>query len=546
MRGPRTRVDAVSGGRPCDSGIGLFVSHATGRRTLVVTSDVVASVEADVRVVGRYAIHDTIASGGMATVRFGRLLGQAGFSRTVAIKCLYPPFATDPEFVAMFLDEARLVARIRSPYVVPAIDVVALEGELFIVMEYVAGESLARLLRPSPEARPNPPIPVDIAVSIMCEVLEGLHAAHETRSEQGEPLHIVHRDVSPQNILVGTDGLGHVIDFGVAKAAGRMQTTRDGQLKGKLAYMAPEQLRGESVTRRSDVYAASVVLWEALTGERLFRADDEGAVVTRVLMGALVPPSQGGTRGRDADALRALEQLDDVVMRGLNRVSAARFETAREMGVALQKCVTPASPARVSEWLEQVAGATIAARAARLAQIESGLSAASKTKGPGSLELATIPEGLGPQEIEVDRPNQTTTQASSISVVSSVTSAPRRRRAWWLIASIPVVTAIFFAGYLAQRVTLNAHPAIPVSGPPPVESASSVAASAPSAAASTEPVASASAAAPVASEAARQASHPARPPVPATKRLSAPAVSECDPPFTWDARGKKIYKRNCL
>jgi serine/threonine protein kinase len=510
----------------------------------------VASVEADVRVIGRYSLHDTIASGGMATVRFGRLIGQAGFSRTVAIKCLYPPFATDPEFVAMFLDEARLVARIRSPYVVPAIDVVALEEELFIVMEYVAGESLARLLRPSPEARPNPPIPVDIVVSVMCQVLEGLHAAHETRDEQGTALHIVHRDVSPQNILVGTDGLGHVIDFGVAKAAGRMQTTRDGQLKGKLAYMAPEQLRGESVTRRSDVYAASVVLWEALTGERLFRANDEGAVVTRVLMGAVTPPSKGVQRGRDADALRAIERLDAVVMRGLDRVPTARFETAREMGVALQKCVTPASPAAVSEWLEQVAGGTLVARAERLAEIESGLSATSKRKGPASSQLEIGPRGI---EVEVDPPNQTTTQASSISVVSNLTSAPvRRRRRWLLLASLPMVGAIFLAGYLAERVAAKAQLGIPASGavasapsatPAPAESAPSAATSAPSATASTAPASSAT---PVASQAAPLSNHPARSPAPLTKRPSAPQVSECDPPFTWDAHGKKIYKRNCL
>src|SRR5580693_1163797 len=138
-------------------------------------------------------------------------------------------------------------------------------------MEYIHGEALSRISR-TLRAK-NERIPLRIAVAIMSGVLQGLHAAHEARSERGEPLGIVHRDVSPQNILVGTDGLARVLDFGVAKAAGRLQTTRDGQLKGKLSYMAPEQLRSEAVTRNADTYAASVVLWEVLTGERLFASD---------------------------------------------------------------------------------------------------------------------------------------------------------------------------------------------------------------------------------------------------------------------------------
>ncbi|HEY2366157.1 MAG TPA: serine/threonine-protein kinase, partial [Polyangiaceae bacterium] len=210
------------------------------------------------RVVGRYALYEEIAAGGMATVHFGRLLGPVGFSRTVAIKRLHPQFAKDPEFVSMFLDEARLAARIRHPNVVPTLDVVATQGELFLVMDYVQGESLSRLIRATRERQQR--IPVRYVASIITGALHGLHAAHEAKNERGEPLRIVHRDISPQNVLVGSDGVARVLDFGVAKAAGRFHTTREGNVKGKLPYMSPEQLRGQLVDRQTDVYAAAVCL----------------------------------------------------------------------------------------------------------------------------------------------------------------------------------------------------------------------------------------------------------------------------------------------
>src|SRR6185437_10425019 len=176
------------------------------------------------RIVGRYAIFDEIASGGMATVYLGRLMGAGGFARTVAIKRLHPQFAKDPEFVAMFLDEARLAARIRHPNVVPTLDVVASKGELFLVMDYVQGESLSRIVRAS--MKHDAATPLSLVTTIMAGVLHGLHAAHEAKTEQGEALSIVHRDVSPQNVIVGIDGVPRVLDFGVAKASHRAHATR--------------------------------------------------------------------------------------------------------------------------------------------------------------------------------------------------------------------------------------------------------------------------------------------------------------------------------
>ena len=175
------------------------------------------------RIVDRYALFDVIATGGMASVHLGRLMGPVGFSRTVAIKRLHENFARDPEFVAMFLDEARLVARIRHPNVVQTLDVVASAQELLLVMEYVPGESLALLIKRARAAGKFIPIP--IVVDIVTGLLNGLHAAHEATNEKGEPLNVVHRDVSPHNILVGTDGVTRVLDFGIAKAVGLVHNT---------------------------------------------------------------------------------------------------------------------------------------------------------------------------------------------------------------------------------------------------------------------------------------------------------------------------------
>jgi eukaryotic-like serine/threonine-protein kinase len=194
----------------------------------------------------RYVLFDEIGVGGMASVHLGRLLGPAGFTRTVAIKRLHPHLAKDPQLAAMFLDEARLAAAIRHANVVATLDVVEQEGELFLVMEYVHGASLSRLVRETGAIDPS------IASAVVTGALHGLHAAHEAKDEEGHALEIVHRDVSPENVLVGVDGGARLLDFGVAKAASRLQTTRDGSIKGKLRYMAPEQLAGRKVTRRRD------------------------------------------------------------------------------------------------------------------------------------------------------------------------------------------------------------------------------------------------------------------------------------------------------
>jgi serine/threonine-protein kinase len=313
----------------------------------------------------------------MASVCFGRQIGAVGFSRVVAIKRLHPHVAREPEFVQMFLDEARLATRIHNAHVVQTLDVVAAGGELLLVMEYVHGEALSKLLTTT--ARRGERVEPNIAIAIATGILEGLHAAHEARSDRGVPLQIVHRDVSPQNVLVGTDGVARVFDFGIAKAADRLHTTQDGSLKGKLAYMAPEQLENREVDRRADIWAASVVLWEMLAGRRLFVADSQAALSRAVLKREIPLPSSMGLPAK----------LDAVLARGLARDPNTRFATAREMALALEHALPPAPARMVGSWVERNASEALDARARMLDEV-SGRAAEERPSGATRVEVAAL------------------------------------------------------------------------------------------------------------------------------------------------------------
>ncbi len=297
----------------------------------------------------------------MATLHLARIAGSVEFSRVFAVKRLHPEIARDPELRAMFAAEARTMSRIRHANVVSIVDVVSADGELLIVMEYIPGESLSRLQHRARTAG----IITDpsIASALVAGSLRGLHAAHEAVDEDGEPLGVVHRDVSPQNILVGTDGTARVFDFGVAKSKFRQQASRGGW-KGKPCYMAPEQLRGESVGPTADVWSAAVVLWETLTGCRLFQGHTDYDVSVKVLDKIIDPPSRI-VSGISKD-------LDAVVMRGLERDPEARFATALDMAVALEKACPAASVDSVRAFVEELSGDALVERAARVREIEQG------------------------------------------------------------------------------------------------------------------------------------------------------------------------------
>jgi serine/threonine-protein kinase len=485
-----------------------------------------------VRTVGRYAIHGEFAAGGMAAVHFGFVLGAKAFTRPVAIKRLHAHMARDPELVAMFADEARLAARVRHPNVVPTLDVVEAEGEVLVVMEYVAGESLNRLLRTASER--GDPVPRPVLSAVFTGVLDGLHAAHESRDERGEPLMLVHRDVSPQNILVGIDGVPRVLDFGIAKAAGRTQTTEEGQIKGKLAYMAPEQLQ-QAVTRASDVYAAGVCLWEALTLRRLFEGDNPSAVIARVSAGLVAPPSHVA---RDVPP-----DLEAIVLRALDRDPSRRFETAHAMARAIEACVAPATPSAVGAWVDGLQGPTVRERAARIAQIER-----QGPSRPAEREVVGAATAEAPGDVAATQ----LTQVSS----SDPRATPPSRRGLWVAALGGVALAAAGGALAAYRASHGgALPPAPVESPSATSRAADSAAAVQPPAASGQPLASAPAATSAPAPVATPSTAPAIPatrPKPrrgATPPLAAPATTKanaCDPPYTVDADGVRQYKKQCL
>ncbi|MBS2016974.1 MAG: serine/threonine protein kinase [Deltaproteobacteria bacterium] len=333
------------------------------------------------RVLGRYLLGEPIAAGGMATVHLGRLVGAAGFSRTVAIKRLHGHLARNHGLVQRFVDEARIVSRIRHANVVQTLDIVADDGELLLVLDYVHGESLAKLRRES-LAR-GMPVPAAVASAIVVGVLRGLHAAHEAKSANGTPLGCVHRDVSPQNILVGADGVARVLDFGIAKAAGRLAESLTRNVKCKLAYMSPQQVGGEELDRRADIFAAGVVLWEALAGERLFRGEDAATTIHAVYH--RTPPALS-ERG-----LGIAPAADAVLSRALAKTLEERFESADAMARALEIAIPPAHEREVADWVDRVGRDALAERAAKVSAFERVALGDTDEAAAGSFERHPLP-----------------------------------------------------------------------------------------------------------------------------------------------------------
>lgn len=317
------------------------------------------ALEPELRLVGRYLLCGEFAEGGMATVHFGRVLGTDP-PEIVAVKRPHQHFASHPDCAQLFREEAALAMRIDHPNVVPMLDVVAIDDELFLVMQYVEGETLGSVVRTVRKAGGRVPLP--ILGSIMTGLLEGLHAAHETKGDSGEPLEIVHRDVSPHNVIIGVDGRTRVLDFGVAKALGRVRTVADEPMTGKLSYMAPEQVRGASVDRRADLYAASILLWEAATTKRLFTGQTDRAIILSQLSTPAPPPS--------SVASDVPPELDHIALRGLAKTPDMRFSTALEMADAIAKVLPQAADAEVAEWLGEVAKVSLTRRRERCRDVQ--------------------------------------------------------------------------------------------------------------------------------------------------------------------------------
>jgi len=526
---------------------------------------------ADRRQVGRYLICGEMASGGMATVHLGRLLGPAGFSKIVAIKRLHAHFASDPEFLSMFIDEARLASAISHPNVVSSLDVVAEDGELLLVMEYVQGETLAQLIRLARKRDTSPPL--GIVQRILCDALDGLHAAH-IASVGGRPLNIVHRDVSPQNIMVGANGVARVLDFGIAKAESQRQATLPGLVKGKFSYLSPEQIRGLPVDARTDVFSAGVVLWESLTGQRLFSkpgaAAKQGATETveRVLDAPIPAPSSKNPLVSAA--------LDRVVSKALERKRALRYQSAAEFADALRAVSGEATRAELSAWVSSTAAEALAQRRAALQELEM-MAVADAHVRPSP---APAPDWNDETVVELPTAERASAhllwESKSASITSGGTTrsltpdiqAPARLRyvagvgLALLVSSLTIIGIASFRRHVAAAAASSARPApfvpehklpvtpttVPMNTAPEHPLALASASAEPPATVSVpvvqlDQLPAAPQVAPLRSVVA--GAHPVAVKTTRSERTSASAV-DCDPPYRIDASGVRRVRFECL
>jgi eukaryotic-like serine/threonine-protein kinase len=312
--------------------------------------------------IGRYQVVEDIGVGSTASVFLARMDGPSGFQKWVAIKCLHPHLAEDGEAVDMFLDEARIAAGIRHANVVQVFELGKDDNVYWIVMEYVRGELLREVSRCAQERGLR--LTSELAAQICSEAAEGLYAVHDLHGRKG-PLSLVHRDVTPHNLFLTYDGHTKLFDFGTVKVADRPSSTRAGTLKGTLAYMSPEQVRGAEVDCTTDIFALGVVLWELSTNQRLFRMDTDLDTLERVHACVVPPPSS-------IVADYPIE-LEGIVMKALAKHRQDRFQTARELADALRQFLVrnaaAAGPEEVAQFVHQVFAERIRNREAHLARV---------------------------------------------------------------------------------------------------------------------------------------------------------------------------------
>jgi serine/threonine protein kinase len=405
---------------------------------------------------GDYEIVHPLRSGGMATLYRARRRGAAGFARDVAIKVVHPHLAANPAFLRMFVEEAHLAVRIHHPNVVQVEELGAEGGNLYLVMELIRGCSLAELMEALVTRGQRLPLLQTMRLGI--QVAEGLHAAHETRDDSGTLLGVVHRDVTPQNVLVSEKGYAKVIDFGIAKAMGR-DRTRTGTLKGTYAYMAPEQARALEVDRRSDVYALGVVLWELLTLRRLFDAASDAELLDRVREPVVEPPSR---YARDIGP-----ELDAAVLTALAPRPTDRPSTAEHFRRLLCEAM-PAASTESPATLEQLVGELMPKRTPQLHTADEARAAVAGKAFRRGTDVTTLPPSSARAPVStpadgVSMPRQPRLQ---------VTSRPMRKHA---VVTVLVIAAALTGGWVALR---DKEPA---AGTPPHAAAARVEARSPAA-----------------------------------------------------------------
>ena len=285
---------------------------------------------------GRYREIALLGQGGMARVVLAALPGAAGTQKLLVVKEMLPELAADPEFVAMFTDEARLACRLDHPNLIQTFELAEVNGRYFFVMEYLEGQPLSAVL-----GRTRRQVPLPLYLRVLTRVLAGLHYAHELTDLEGRPLGVVHRDVTPQNIFLCYGGAIKLVDFGIAKAAGAAVRTKAGTFKGKVAYASKEQLANEPIDRRADVFAAGVLLWEGIVGQRIAKDMDEAAILQRRFLGA-------ERYAADVNP-QAPRELADIAKKAMSPERDDRYETAAQMQAALEAYIEAASMRVVDE-----------------------------------------------------------------------------------------------------------------------------------------------------------------------------------------------------
>jgi len=334
---------------------------------------------------GSYQLLLPIGAGGMGRVWVAREAGEPALTRLVAIKTALAEEGASEGFYKVLFDEARIASLVQHPNVCVIHGAEKSRGVVYLVMDYSDGGSLREILDVLPEHR----LDIHVAVRVVSRVCAGLHAAHELIGEDGEPLHVVHRDVSPQNVLIATSGQVRITDFGVAKARGQLHApTQTGEVKGKLSYMAPEQVTTKDVDRRADVFALGCVLYEATVGERPFSGGDALATLYQLLEQPLTPPSE---KRPDYPP-----ELEKIVLKAMERDREARFATAEDLARALERFLMSekarVSDMRIAELVKTTLAAPIAKRAADIAQAIAAIAAAAeaKTRVPASVVEPTV------------------------------------------------------------------------------------------------------------------------------------------------------------
>jgi eukaryotic-like serine/threonine-protein kinase len=402
-------------------------------------------------VLGRYEFLLPIAKGGMAAVWAARAKGARGFQKIVAVKTILPALSDNTEFERMFLDEARTASRVRHPNVAEIIDLGEQEDVLYLVMEWIDGESLATVLRSVTPKHSGIPIP--IAVKIMADAAQGLHAAHQLKDDQGVSLGLVHRDVSPQNILLSYEGIVKLVDFGVAKAAGRLSaSTAKGQLKGKIPFMAPEQVVGHDLDRRTDVFAMGTLLYQLTTGKHPFRGGDNFSTMTHIAHRNAAPP-------RTVASGEYPELLEEIVMRALERDPRKRFQTAAEMWRALDEVFVRgtdrASTDDVAAFLTDLLGQKRDEWRQRLKAAIVAADQRADGGAPAAVAKAAAPaESPAPAEPSVSLPKleDPSTQTSAGVAATADGAARKSRRALVLLLGLSAVLILVMLWRLVRRV----------------------------------------------------------------------------------------------